>query len=90
MKIKSTTDHLERSASFRQDTLPPPSAETEAYLADMMRRADARQLRGSLYPTGQVSKDKIAIGSKRGKTVSIAGKRGKTLSIKSFGLSEKE
>jgi hypothetical protein len=88
VKIERISSDLDKAVSFSRESLPPASAETEAYLADMMRRVDARRVQsgsaGFLNPKDHIVNGKVVVRSNRGKTVRIKGQRGATLAVKSF------
>ena len=79
---------MDRAVSFDANNLPPASAETEAYIADMMKRVDERRAESGsanlLNPKDHVINGKVVVRSGRGESVRISGGRGETLSVKSF------
>jgi hypothetical protein len=88
VKIERISSDLGKAVSFSRESLPPAGAETEAYLADMMKRVDARRAQsgsaGLLNPKDHIVNGKVVVRSNRGKTVRITGQRGAMLAVKSF------
>jgi hypothetical protein len=88
MKMDSISRDLDRAVSFDADSLPPASAETEAYIADMMNRADARRASlgaaALLNPKDHVVNGNVVLSANRGKTVRISSQHRKTIAVKSF------
>lgn len=88
LNIISIRSNLDKPVSYTEKSLPPASAETKAYLADLASRVESQRAQldpaALLNPKDHIENGKVIIKSIRGKTVRIISKRGKTISVKSF------
>jgi hypothetical protein len=78
----------DKPISYDRDNLAPASAETDAYLVDMMQRADARRtnagLTYQLNPSDHVTNGYVVLDSHVRKSVRVRSNRRGTIAVKSF------